>query len=233
MATGLLDDISGAFAKDMEAVRAKQDLSVKGKQDAARDHLRKALRTLQDRRKPLDEHRAKTAAMKAEVKLPPLDKTDIVGAIDRWKLQDLSNAMTPLQRMGRLAGPNRSVRFIDAVLADDAWVSGFSEKGELDAYEEARQSRLRDFHAPLQDTIAARKAAEDEILMVANMALNDLADDCGLSRAEFEAEAKAFESKAAAEAPKAPPEDRTRPPASPEFEEIWKRFDQMVDASVA
>jgi hypothetical protein len=70
------------------------------------------------------------------------------------------------------------------------------------------------------------------------VARNDMQSVAGhLHPHEFNELMKPIESKAAAptEPPKAPP-DRTRPPApefSPEFEEIWARFDKMVDASVA
>ena len=75
----------------------------------------------------------------------------------------------------------------------------------------------------------------DHGMMIANTLLNDLAEDCGLKPREFEAEVKAFESKAAAEAPKATPEDRKSP--APEIEarylaemqEIDARFNKRVD----
>jgi hypothetical protein len=129
----------------------------------------------------------------------------------------------------------------DAVLREKPWVSGFREKGELDVYAATKQERLAELHHGLQDAIAARKGTESEILMLDNMVRNDLASDsvdAGLPRADFEDEVKAFESKVAAEAPKAPPEDRTRPTTSAldgeaayqaELREIDARFYQRVD----
>jgi hypothetical protein len=230
-------DLSGAFAKDLEAVVAKQDLSVKGKRDAARDHLRKALRSRRDSLKPLKEYNAETKAMEARVRLPDLDRTDDYAVRMHFRMLDLSYDMTPLERMGLLTGPGRDPDYRAAVSREKPWISGFREKGELDVLAQAKEEWLAELHGPLQDTIAARKGTEDEILMVDNMVLSDLASDFAAfypagrpdqARADFEAEAKAFESKAV-EAPKM--EDRK--PMSPEFEEIWKRFDQMVDASVA
>jgi hypothetical protein len=229
-------DLSGAFAKDLEAVGAKQDLSVKGKRDAARDHLRKALRSRRDSMKQLEEHRARTAAMSAQVRLPDYDKTDNYGARLRAEMRDKSYDMTPQERMGLMSGPDR-IAYFDSISEQPLFMSGIREKGELDVYAGLKTERLRDFHGQLQDTIAKRQSTESEILSVDNMVLNDLASDFSAfypagrpdqARADFEAEAKAFESKAV-EAPKM--EDRK--PMSPEFEEIWKRFDQMVDASVA
>jgi hypothetical protein len=135
----------------------------------------------------------------------------------------------------------------DAVLREKPWVSGFREKGELDVYAATKQERLAELHGPLQDAITTRRGTEDEILMVANMVLNDLREDSGLSREDFEAVAKQIESKVTAEPPKAPPEDRTRPttsespeeilrrfsPSQEEIEERWRSFDKLVDASVA
>jgi hypothetical protein len=129
----------------------------------------------------------------------------------------------------------------DAVLREKPWVSGFRQKGELDVYAATKQERLAELHHGLQDAIAARKGTESEILMVDNMARNDLASDsvdAGLPRAEFEVEAKAIESKAGApiEAPKM--EGRTQPTASAldgdaayqaELREIDARFNKRVE----
>jgi hypothetical protein len=227
-------DISSGFEQDMQAVRANRKLSAEGKRNEARDLTRKALHARQDRLKPLNEHRAKTEAMKANVKLPDYDRADDYAARLRAEMRDKSYDMTALERMGLMSGPNRVVYF-DAISEQPLFMSGLREKGELDAYAALKEERLAELHGPLQAAIAERESAESEIVMVDNMMRNDLASDsvdAGLTRAEFEAEAKAIESKAAAEAPKAAPEGRPTAP-SPEFEEIWKRFDQMVDASVA
>jgi hypothetical protein len=238
-----LFDISPGFAKDLEPVRAKRTLSAEGKLAEARDHLRKVLRTRQDIRKPLDEHRAKTAAMRAAVRLPDYDKADNYGARLRREMRDKAYYnMTPGQRTGLMIGPNRDTAFLDAVFEVPAWMSGINlhEKGEADIFEAAKEQRLSDLNAPLLAAIAERESTEREILAVDNMALNDLADDFSafcppgrtdLVRADFDAIAKQIEAEAAAKAPKTPAE--TKPTTSPEFEEIWKRFDQMVDASVA
>jgi hypothetical protein len=233
-------DISGGFAKEMEAVGAKQDLSVKGKRDKARDHLRKALRARQDRLKPIAEFHAQTERMKAKVRLPDYDRADDYSARLRAEMRDKSYDMTPLERMGLMSGPDR-IAYFDAISEQPLFMSGLREKGELDVYAGLKEARLAELHGPLQAVIAERQSRESEILMVDNTVLNDLAADFSafcppgrpdLVRADFDAIAKQIESKAAAEAPKATPQDRTKPTASPEFEEIWKRFDEMVDASV-
>jgi hypothetical protein len=232
-------DISGGFTKEMEAVRAKQDLSVKGKRNKARDHLREALRIRRDRKKPIAEFHAKTEAMRAQVRLPDYDKTDNYAARLRAEMRDKSYDMTAGERMALMSGPNR-IAYFDAISEQPLFMSGLREKGELDVYAATKEERLRELCGPLQDAIAARDGSEREILMVDDMLRNDLLSDSldsGLSREDFEAEAKAFESKVAAPTPEAPKTEDRKPTTleqrGPEFEAIWERFDRMVDASVA
>jgi hypothetical protein len=220
-----LSNISRGFAKSMEDVRLSRK-SPEWKQDEARGHLRKALGTRQDRLKPFDEFRARTAAMSAQVRLPEYDRTDDYAARLRAEMRDKSYDMTPLERIGLLTGPNRIVYF-DAISEQPLFMSGLREKSELDVYAALKEERLREHCGPLQDAIAVRKGTESEILMVDNMVFNDLRDDCGLSREDFEAETKAFESKAAAPTP----EDRTKPAPALD-EESWRRFDERLDELV-
>jgi hypothetical protein len=189
-------DISSDFERDMEAVGADLRLSPEGRRDKAQEHRRRALRALRDEKaKGLNEHRAKTETMRATATLPPYDKADIVGAMNRRELRDRSCQMTFGQRAMHMTGDTRSVDFIDAVLEQPAWVSGIDihNPNELQIFEAAKQSRLQDIHGPLLATIAAREAVESETLMVVNKVLGDLAADSGLKPHEFEAEVKAVE----------------------------------------
>jgi hypothetical protein len=233
-------DISSGFERDVQAVRANRKLSAEGKKNEVLDLARKALRARQGLRKPLAEYHAQTEAMKAKVKLPDYDRADNYGARLRAEIRDKSYDMTPLERMGQLAGPDR-IAYFDAVSEQPLFWSGFREKGELDVYAAAKAQRLAELHGPLQAIIAEHEGTEREILMIDNMVRNDLASDsvdAGLSREDFEAAAKAFESKADAPT-EAPKEDRTRPSASgngqhvslfsPEEEkEFWRPFDELV-----
>jgi hypothetical protein len=221
--------IRDGFLKDKEAARQNRDLSPKRVQD----HLRKALGARQDRLKPLRRYDAETAAMQARVRLPDLDKSSYAARLRRETRDKSYYNMTPGERMGLLTGPGRDPDYFDCVREQKPWHSGFREKGELDVLAMAETERLAELHAPLQTAIAARKSNSDEILMIANTLLNDLAEDCGLTPREFEAEVKAFESKAVAEAPKI--EDR-KPPAPEiearylaEMQEIDARFNKRVD----
>jgi hypothetical protein len=195
-------DVADDFRRDVERVSADRRLSAEGRRDATQDLLRKAVRDLRDIQKPLDEHRAKTAEMRATVKRPTFDKTDIVAALGRRELRDASRAMTSGQRAGHMAGPTRSKAFIDAVLEfdEDPWMSGIDvfNPNELQVFEAAKQERLRDFHGPLLDTIAERESTESEAAMVPAVARVDIQDASGLESADFEAVAKPVESKAGA-----------------------------------
>jgi hypothetical protein len=196
-------DIASDFRKDMEVVGADRRLSPEGKWDAAQKHLREALRDLRDIQKPLAEYHSKTETMRAAVKKPAYDKADIVGAMARRELRDASRAMTSGQRAGHMAGPTRSIVFLDAVLEfeDDPWMSGIDifNPNELQIYEAAKQERLRDFHGPLIDQIAERDSTESEVRdLIVAVARVDIQDASGLSGREFEAVAKPIESKVGA-----------------------------------
>jgi len=190
-------DIPSDLQMDMESVNLDRRLSPEGRQEKGRDHLRKAIRALRDLKKPIEEYHAKTETMRATAKLPTYDKTDFVAAMNRRELREASRAMTPGQRAMYMTGETRNTDFIDAVLEQPAWVSGFDlyiEEG-LDAksFKTAKQSRLQDIHGPLLSTIAAREAVESEALMIPNVVLGDLAADSRLDPREFEVEVKHVE----------------------------------------
>lgn len=192
-------DILSDFERDMEAVGLDRRLSAEGRQDKARGLMRSALRDLRDIQKPLDEFRAKTETMRAAVKGPAYDKTDIVAAMARRELRDASRAMTPGQRAMYMTGKTRSTDFIDAVLEQPAWLSGFDLSSEetLDAktFETAQAERSRDLHGSAMDTIAERDADVKEIVdSVINVVRNDLRADYAAD--DFDVIAKAIESKA-------------------------------------
>jgi hypothetical protein len=195
-------DVADDFRRDMERVAADRRLSAEGRWDATRDLLRKAVRDLRDIQKPLSEHRAKTEEMRASVKRPAYDKTDIVGALARRELRDASRAMTFGQRAAKMSGPTRSVALLDAILefADDPWMSGIDvfNPNELQGYEAAREERSRDLNAPLLDQIAERNNLEIEAAMIPAVARVDIQNDSGLESREFEAFAKPIETKAGA-----------------------------------
>jgi hypothetical protein len=138
--------------------------------------------------------------MRAKVKRPAYDKTDYVAALNRKELRDASRAMTFGQRAAHLAGPTRSKAFIDAVLEfeDDPWMSGLDvfNQNELQVFEAAKEERLRDFHGPLLDQIAERDSTEREARMIPTVVRNDIQSDSGLERVDFEAIAKAIETRA-------------------------------------
>jgi hypothetical protein len=197
-------DIVADFEKDAEAVGLDRRLSPEGKRDKAQGNLRKALRDLRDTRKTaLDEHHSKTESMRAAAtKLPTIDKTDLVAALNRRELRDASRAMTSGQRSMYLTGERRSVAFIDSLLEfpDDPWIAGINihDPGEREIFEMVKQERLRDFHGPLIDTIAERDAVESEAQMIIDVARNDLKMHSGLEDRAFAEFAKPIESKAGA-----------------------------------
>jgi hypothetical protein len=192
-------DIAAGFERNIEAVALRRDLSPEGKKAEAQKHMRRALRELLDLRKPIDESRAKTEAMNAAAqKLPAIDKTDDYAAGLRKELRDLSRGMTPGQRAMRMTGSARSTDFIDAILEREPWVSGIDvhtkEGQDAKTYEEAKESRLKDLHAPLLAATAERKRTEDEASVI-NVAFGDIENDSGMAPKDFEAIAKLVEAK--------------------------------------
>jgi hypothetical protein len=193
-------DRESIFGTDERGVELRRDLSPEGKRGEAQKAIRRAIRDLRDLQKPLQEFRAKTETMRAAVRRPDYDKTDIVAALARRELRDRSRDLTFGQRAALMTGPDRDVNFIDAVLELEPWVSGIDKfnPNELQIYEAARQERTRDFHGQTLDQIAARESMETEAMMVINVVRNDLATDSGLESREFEAFAKPIETRAGA-----------------------------------
>jgi hypothetical protein len=124
---------------------------------------------------------------------------ELIGALARRELRDASRAMTSGQRAGHMAGPTRSVAFVDALLefADDPWMAGVDvfNPNELEIFEAAKQQRLRDFHGAVLDTIAERESTEIEAAMVPAVARVDIQDASKLASKDFEAIARRIESK--------------------------------------
>jgi hypothetical protein len=171
--------IGSDFEKAVEDVGLDRRLSQEGKKDQLRGHLQKALRELDDIQKPVADYRKQTESLRSEMKVPTYDKADIVGAMNRRELRDRSASMNFGQRAALTSGPRRSVEFIDALLEQPAWVSGIDtdNPNELELYEEAKQSRLRDLNGPLMNALEARAGVESEITMIVNMVRNDLESD--------------------------------------------------------
>jgi hypothetical protein len=196
-------DIVADYEKDVEAIGLDRRLSVEGKREKSAGNLRKALRDLRDTRKTaLDEHHAKTETMRATVKRPAFDKSDVVGAMNRRELRDAARAMPFGRRAALMSGPTRSLAFVDALLefADDPWIAGINihDPGEREIFEMVKQERLRDFHGPLIDTIAERDGVESQAKMILDVARNDLKMHSGLEDRAFADVAKPIESKVGA-----------------------------------
>ncbi len=190
-------DISDSFTKDMELLGANRKFSPEGKRDETQRLLRAAVRDLRDLKRPLEEFRKQTETMRARIKAASYDKADLVGAMNRRELRDASRGLNFSQRAALMSGPTRDTNFIDAVLEQPAWISGIDvfNPNELSVYEAAKQERLRDLHGPLMDAITEREGAEQEALMIVNVARGDLQRDSGLESKDFEAVVKPVETR--------------------------------------
>jgi hypothetical protein len=172
-------EIGGAFDRDIEAIGQDRRLSQEGKAAKAKERVQEALRALDDVQKPITDYRKQTESLRSGMKAPAYDKADIVGAMNRRELRDRAALMNFGQRAALMSGPTRDPNFIDAVLEQSAWVSGFDvhNPNELELYEAARESRLRDLNGPLIDALEARGSTESEIMMVVNVVRNDIQGD--------------------------------------------------------
>jgi hypothetical protein len=171
--------IGNDFEKAVETVGQDGRLSAQGKREKARGHLEKALRELEAAETPIADYRKQTESMRSGMKAPSYDKADIVGAMNRRELRDRAASMSFGQRAALMSGPTRDTNFIDALFEQSAWVSGIDLRNpnELEQYEEAKQSRLRDLNGPLMTALEARTSVESEIAMVVNVVRNDLESD--------------------------------------------------------
>jgi hypothetical protein len=167
------------FELDIEAIAQDRRLSAEGRRDKAKEHVQKALGVLDGLQKPIADYRKQTESLRSEIKTPSYDKTDNYAAALRRELRDRAASMSFGQRAALMSGSTRDPNFVDAVLEQAAWVSGFNihNPNELELYETARESRLRDLNGSLMDTLEARAGVEAEIMMVVNVVRNDLQSD--------------------------------------------------------
>jgi hypothetical protein len=177
MATAVFD-IGIAFDRDVETIGQDRRLSAEGKAAKAKERVEQAMRALDDVQKPIDDYRKQTASLRSGIKTPSYDKTDNYAAGLRRELRDRSVAMSFGQKAALLSGSTRDTNFIDAVLEQAAWVSGFDihNPNELELYKAAGESRLRDLNGSLMDALEARAGTESEIMMVVNVVRNDIND---------------------------------------------------------
>jgi hypothetical protein len=173
--------VGDEFAKAVADVTQDRRLSPVGRKDAARSHLTTALSALQALQKPVDAYREETTRMRASIKQPSYDKSDIVGAMNRHRMLDRSLAMTAGQRSSLMIGKTRSVAFVDALyeVKDDPWMAGIDvfNPNELQVFEAMKQERLVDLNPELMPALEARDTVEAEIAMIMNIAKNDLESD--------------------------------------------------------
>ena len=154
--------IGTAFDRDFEAIGQDRRLSSEGKKEKAREHVQKAQRDLLGLQKSLDDYRKQTESLRSGMKVSIYDKSDSYAAGLRRELRDRAVAMTFGQKAALMSGSTRD--FVDAVLEQAAWVSGFDtfNPNELELYEAAKAERLRDLHGQLIGQIEERDAVERE-----------------------------------------------------------------------
>jgi hypothetical protein len=188
--------VGSAFDRDMEEI-AKDRRSPEFRREKMNERRQEALGKLLDLQKPIDEYRKQSESMRAGIKTPSYDKADHYAAALRRELRDRSVGMSFGQKAALMSGPTRDPNFVDAVLEQAAWVSGFNthNPNEAELYETARQSRLRDLNGPLMDALEARGNTEAEIAMVINIVTNDVKGD-----ASYEAEIQATRDRFVADA---------------------------------
>jgi hypothetical protein len=118
--------IGNSYDRDLEEIAQDARLSPEGKRERVKERRQEALGKLAELQKPITDYHRESERLRAGIKQPSYDKTDVVAALARRELRDRSVLMTSGQRAGKLSGPHRSVAFIDAVLEfeDDPWMSG-------------------------------------------------------------------------------------------------------------
>jgi hypothetical protein len=108
--------------------------------------------------------------MKAAVKVkPPVDRNDVVAAMERQELRATIAEMPDAERIGFVLGTS-DPRIIEAVLGQPAVVSGIPEEvfSKVEAsYQERRYAKelreIRDLEAVVAEAEAAARVARDEM----------------------------------------------------------------------
>jgi hypothetical protein len=182
------------FTDRSSAIRSNKDLSEQGRTKEVTAHLRSALRDVRDAGAPVLEMKSRLDAIQASIKSPPVDKTDVAGALARQEIRAALRGMSLADRASLLVGDAADPRFVDAVLEQPGMLSGTPKE----LYDRARTQRLEDL---FKTEIAEGEALDTEIAeaeAALTVAKQDLARSSGLLEHEFEKVATEVNAKKAA-----------------------------------
>jgi hypothetical protein len=187
--------IGNALDRDIEAIAQDGRLSAAGKAEKSKARRQEALGKLAELQKPIDDYHQESERMRAGMKWPVYDRADTVAAQNRQRYLDRFVGLSFGQKSALMSGPRRSVGLIDAVLEfkDDPWMAGINidNPNEREAFEMMKQERQRELNGPLMDALEARGNTEAEIMMIVNLASNDVRGD-DTHQAEIQAQREAY-----------------------------------------
>jgi hypothetical protein len=164
------------FAEKASAIRADRLLSQEGKTTAIKSQLKAAMRDVRDFGAPVAEMRSRLDAIQASIKRPPVDKSDVAGALARAEVRAAMRGMSLADRAALLVGDDADAGWVDAVLEQHPLLSGTPKE----LYERALTQRLEGL---FKAEIAEGEALDTEIAeaeAALTVAKQDLARSSGL-----------------------------------------------------
>ena len=79
--------VGNGYDRDIEDIAQDRRLSAEGKREKVKARRQEALDKLADLQKSIDDHRKESERMRAGIKKPAYDKTDLVAAMNRRELR--------------------------------------------------------------------------------------------------------------------------------------------------
>jgi hypothetical protein len=170
------------FAERASAIKVDKNLSAEGRVNAIRGHLKSALRDIRDSAAPIESMKTKLAGIQASIKSPPVDKTDVAGALARQELRAALRGMPIGDKASLLVGDHADTAFVDAALEQPAVLSGVPkelfEQAKLQRFEQLFKSEIGEGERLDQHIAEGESGLE--------LARGDLARASGFTEHEFE-----------------------------------------------
>jgi hypothetical protein len=186
--------IAENFAKHRDFLERDGFFTPEGKRAKLTEALTKQFaRDMRDARQPIEAAAKDIERLRGEIKPVPVDRTDVVAAMERAEIRAFIRGLSDKDRIAALL-QQPDPKVLDAVLDAPAALSGVPEQ-HYAAAKAAREEQL--FGAQLAE-IDALQAVVDEANAAATIARTDLATVVGMDHASFDQIMLPIENKTAA-----------------------------------
>ena len=168
--------VAQKFSNQRDEVVGDGRYSAEGKRAQLAEVRTKSERLMQDARAPIDSAMKGIERLRAQIKPPPIDRTDPVSELRRAEIRAYMRSLPDAARMAKMLSPQPDPSILDAVLDMPAELSGV----RAEDYAHAKAAREQQLHGPKLREIEALQAVVGEADAAASVARMDLANIAGV-----------------------------------------------------